>query len=161
MYMRTLYAGLAAIIVAASVGCCGPCGGGCNWYPGKHLGRIFSCGGCGPAYYGGGGWGGGCDSGSCGGDCCGGGDHHPHWAPPGNVHPIHPIHSAPAGPGGPTYYPSTVEPAPTAPPPPKQSTTRTSRPKRNVRQASYTQQPAGYAPQKHKCSNGRCPCSKN
>jgi hypothetical protein len=163
-----LYAGLAAMVVAASTGCCGPCGQnvGCGWYPGKHLGRIFSCGGCGQTYYGG--WDGGDCCGGCegggGGGCCGGGgydggDYHPGWAPPGDV--VHPIHTAPAGPGGPIYYPSSVEPAPAAPRPPRQSTTRTSATNRNVRQVGYTQQPTGYPPQKHSCTNSQCPCSNN
>lgn len=48
MVKRGMIAGLAAIAMTASIGCCGPCGGCnslCNWYPGKHLSGLLSCGG--------------------------------------------------------------------------------------------------------------------
>ena len=49
MLKRAMFAGLALLALATTSGCFGLCG---PWYPGKYLGRVFSCNGCsGPAYW--------------------------------------------------------------------------------------------------------------
>jgi hypothetical protein len=111
MINRSIFAALAIVGISLSAGCCGPCGP-CGWFPGKNLGRLFHCNGCGPRA-------GGCNFGSCGDSC----DCHGNWV---------------GGPGTPTPL---VEPTPMTPdrpaPPPEGASTRF-RPRSNsIRPANY------------------------
>ena len=123
MYKNAFISGLAAMAIATSSGCCGPCGGCadlCSWYPGKHLHNMFASCGCGGESWGGCGCESGCATGGCDVGCgcnsCGGG-------------------VGVSGEVGTSYYNGHVAPAPA--PPARPTSARKNLPGRSVQQAAY------------------------
>lgn len=115
MINRSLFAALAVVGISLTTGCCGPCG----WYPGKNLGRLFNCNGCGPLY--------GCRGCGQSGDAC---DCQGNWM--GDA-------AAPA---------ATVVPTPMAPTlpsvPPENSSARLRSRTNTIRSANYNSQLANF-----------------